>query len=43
MKHLFIGLDVHKKTWAVTIQEQQLVLKRFSMEADSDLLITYTQ
>ncbi|HEV7333634.1 MAG TPA: IS110 family transposase [Flavisolibacter sp.] len=41
MKHLFIGLDVHKKTWAVTIQEQQLVLKRFSMEADADLLIAY--
>jgi len=41
MKHLFIGLDVHKKTWAVTIQEQQLILKRFSMEADADLLIAY--
>jgi transposase len=41
MKQLFIGLDVHKKTWAVTIQEQQLILKRFSMEADSDLLISY--
>ena len=41
MKHLFIGLDVHKKSWAVTIQEQQLVLKRFSMEADADLLASY--
>ncbi len=41
MKQLFIGLDVHKKSWAVTIQERQLVLKRFSMEADADLLIAY--
>ena len=41
MRQLFIGLDVHKKSWAVTIQEQQLVLKRFSMEADADLLLAY--
>lgn len=41
MKQLFIGLDVHKKSWTVTIQEQQLVLKRFSMEADADLLVAY--
>ncbi|WP_121356891.1 IS110 family RNA-guided transposase [Flavisolibacter nicotianae] len=41
MKQLFIGLDVHKKSWAVTIQEGQLVLKRFSMEADAGLLIAY--
>ena len=41
MKHLFIGLDVHKKSWSVTIQEQQLVLKPFSMEADADLWTSY--
>jgi transposase len=41
MKQLFIGLDVHKKTWAVTIQEQQLILKRFTIEADAALLIAY--
>lgn len=39
MKQFFIGLDVYKKMWAVTIQEQQLILKRFSKEADSGLLI----
>lgn len=39
MKHLFIGLDVHKKTWSVTIQEGQVVLKRFSMEANATALI----
>jgi transposase len=41
MKQLFIGLDVHKKTWAVTIQEDHLVLKRFTIEADADLLTGY--
>ena len=41
MKHLFIGLDVHKKTWAVTIQEETIILKRFSIEADTDILISY--
>jgi transposase len=41
MKQLFIGLDVHKKSWAVTIQEDKLILKRFSMEADADILTSY--
>ncbi|ANE52294.1 IS110 family transposase [Flavisolibacter tropicus] len=41
MKHLFIGLDVHKKSWSVTIQEGQVVLKRFSMEANADTLTHY--
>jgi transposase len=41
MKQLFIGLDVHKKSWAVTLQEGRLVLKRFTMEADADQLIDY--
>jgi transposase len=43
MKHLFIGLDVHKKSWAVTIQEGPVVLKRFSMEANADTLIHFVQ
>ena len=43
MKHLFIGLDVHKKTWSVTIQEGQVVLKRFSMEAHASALIHFVQ
>lgn len=41
MKQLFIGLDVHKKSWAVTLQEGKVVLKRFTMEADADQLIDY--
>jgi transposase len=43
MKHLFIGLDVHKKSWSVTIQQEQAVLKRFSMEAKADALVHYIQ
>lgn len=43
MKRLFIGLDVHKKSWSVTIQEGQVVLKRFSMEAHADTLVAYVQ
>jgi transposase len=43
MKHLFIGLDVHKKSWSVTIQEAKVVLKRFSMEADAPSLIHYVE
>jgi transposase len=41
MKCIFIGLDVHKKTWYVTIREEHLILKRFSMEANAASLIHY--
>lgn len=41
MKQLFIGLDVHKKTWAATLQEGQLIVKRFTIEADADILTSY--
>jgi hypothetical protein len=27
MKQLFIGLDVNKKTWTVTIQEDPIIFK----------------
>ena len=43
MKHLFIGLDVHKKSWSVTIQEAKVALKRFSMEANAPTLIHYVE
>ena len=43
MKQLFIGLDVHKKSWSVTIQEGLAVLKRFSMEPHPTTLIAYVQ
>lgn len=43
MKHLFIGLDVHKKSWSVTLQQEQIVLKRFTMPADASSLIHYIE
>lgn len=43
MQQLFIGLDAHKKTWAVTIQEEHLVVKRFTMEANAAILVNYIQ
>ena len=30
-QHFYIGLDVHKKRWAVTIRNNNLTLKPFSM------------
>lgn len=43
MKHLFVGLDVHKKSRSITIQEGQAVLKRFSMDAHTEALVRYIQ
>jgi transposase len=43
MNHLFIGMDVHKKTWAITIQKERLIVKRFTVEANAEQLITYVQ
>jgi transposase len=41
MQHLFIGLDVHKSSWSVTIQKEGIIVKRFSMEPCSATLIHY--
>ncbi len=37
-KHLFVGIDVHKKRWVVTIRSYDLELKTFSMIADASHL-----
>ena len=31
-KHLFIGIDMHKKNWVVTVRTRDLQLKTFSMD-----------
>ena len=41
MKLLFVGLDVHKKSWAVTIRDENGVRKRFSMKANPAALISH--
>jgi transposase len=42
-QHFYIGLDVHKKTWAVTIRSMGLELKRFSTEANPKTVYEYMQ
>lgn len=37
-KHLFIGIDMHKKNWVVTVRTLELQLKTFSMDPFSELL-----
>ena len=34
-KDLYIGLDVHKKRWVVTVRTYDLELKTFSMDASA--------
>lgn len=40
-KTIFVGLDVHKKTFAVTAVCDGVVVKRDSLKADPQLLIDY--
>lgn len=37
-KHLFVGIDVHKKRWVVSIRSYDLELKTFSMSAVAEEL-----
>lgn len=37
-KKLFIGIDVHKLRWVVTVRTYDLELKTFSMSADAEVL-----
>ena len=37
-KHLFVGIDVHKKRWVVSVRTYDLELKTFSMDAGSEEL-----
>lgn len=37
-KDLYVGIDVHKKRWVVTIRTYDLELKTFSMQADAEEL-----
>lgn len=41
MKEVYIGLDVHKKSWSVAIHDEHGLLKQFSTEADASILIDY--
>ena len=40
-QEFYIGIDVHKKNWAVTIRNSQMELKTFSMNASPESLYRY--
>ena len=42
-QHFYIGLDVHKKSWAVNIRNNGLRLKAFSMEPSPEALKKFLQ
>ena len=37
-KDLYVGIDVHKKRWVVTVRTYDLGLKTFSMDAGAEKL-----
>ena len=37
-KNLFIGIDVHKKRWVLTVRTYDLELKTYSMQPSADTL-----
>jgi hypothetical protein len=37
-KDLYVGIDVHKKRWVVTVRTYDLELKTFSMDAGAEEL-----
>ena len=42
-QHFFIGLDVHKQNWKVTIRINNTQIKRFSMDPSPEQLAKYLQ
>ena len=39
-QELFVGIDVHKKSWTVTIRLENLELKTFSMNPSSEAMLS---
>ena len=39
----FLGIDVHKKNWKITIRTNQMELKTFSMNPQPGELVNYLQ
>ncbi len=42
-QNLYIGIDVHKKSWSVTILSENLVLKKFSQPSNPDTLSDFLE
>ena len=37
-QHFYVGVDVHKKRWSVTIRNNDMTLRTYSMDPSPDLL-----
>jgi hypothetical protein len=42
-QNIYIGMDVHLKTWAVAIMTETGVIERFSQESEAKILHTHLQ
>ena len=42
-QHFYVGIDVHKNRWSVTIRSNNLTLKSFSMNPSPDQLKKYLE
>lgn len=40
-QHLYVGLDVHKNSWTVTVLTETIMQKKFSQPPDSECLANY--
>jgi len=39
-QHFYVGIDVHKKRWSVTIRNNDMRIKTYSMDPSPDLLVS---
>jgi transposase len=42
-QNIYIGIDVHLKSWTVTIMVENIIFKTFSMDPDPEILANYLQ
>jgi len=40
-QNFYCGIDIHKKTWSVTIETDDISLKTLNLEANPDILLEY--
>lgn len=40
-QHVYVGMDVSRKTWRLAVRVGQRLHKRFSQEPDPELLMSY--
>lgn len=42
-QNIYVGIDVHKNSWTITIMEEEVVYKTFSQNPDAGVLFNYLQ